>query len=303
MKIFKYIPTLVETTAVALGFFDGLHIAHQKVISLAVNSGYLPVVFTFSVGINCPQNKKNMFLLNDNYTKYNLLKKLGVKVLIEPSFANIQDITAEDFVNEYLAKRLSAQILICGENFSFGRKALGDVELLENLSAKNNIQTLVINSLKYEDSLISSSRIRRALLEADLQTVRNMLGHNYFWNYVVVEGNKNGRKIGYPTINQKFPLGCLIPKCGVYVSKITINKAEYMGLTNIGVRPSVDLISRPIAETYIINYFGEELYGQRVKVSILEYIREEKKFSSLQKLKNAIKEDLHVVEGYEYMDV
>lgn len=298
MEIFKYIPTFSEKTAVALGFFDGLHIAHQKVISLAVNSGYLPVVFTFSTGINCPESKKDMLLLNDNDTKYNLIKKLRVKVLVEPSFLDIKNISAEDFVNEYLAKKLNAKVLICGENFSFGRKALGDVELLERLSAKNDIQTLVVNSLKYEGGLVSSSRIRSALVDADLKTVKNMLGYDYFWNRVVVEGNKNGRKIGYPTINQNFPLGCIIPKNGVYVSKVNVNGSEYMGITNIGVRPSVSLINRPIAETYIINYCGEELYGQYVKVSILKYVRGEKKFNSLQQLKSAIKEDLNVAKKF-----
>lgn len=300
MKIFKYIPTFSEKTAVALGFFDGLHIAHQKVISLAVNSGYLPVVFTFSTGINCPESKKDMLLLNDNDTKYNLIKKLGAKVLVEPSFADIKNISAEDFVNEYLVKKLNAKVLICGENFSFGRQALGNAELLEKLSAKNNVQTLIVNSLKDGSEPISSSKIRRALLDADLITASNMLGYDYFWNRVVVEGNKNGRKIGYPTINQNFPLDCIIPKRGVYVSKVNVNEAEYMGVTNIGVRPSVSLVSRPIAETYIINYCGSELYGQCVKVSILKYVRGEKKFDSLQQLKSAIKEDLNFAKNYKY---
>ena len=300
MKIFKYIPTFSEKTAVALGFFDGLHIAHQKVISLAVNSGYLPVVFTFSTGINCPESKKDMLLLNDNDTKYNLIKKLGAKVLVEPSFADIKNISAEDFVNEYLVKKLNAKVLICGEHFSFGRQALGNAELLEKVSAKNNVQTLIVNSLKDGSEPISSSKIRRALLDADLKIVKNMLGYDYFWNRVVVEGNKNGRKIGYPTINQKFPLDCIIPKRGVYVSKVNVNEAEYMGVTNIGVRPSVSLVSRPIAETYIINYCGSELYGQCVKVSILKYVKKKKKFDSLQQLKSAIKEDLNFAKNYKY---
>lgn len=300
MEIFKYIPTLSEKTAVALGFFDGLHIAHQKVISLAVNSGYLPVVFTFSTGINCPKSKKDMLLLNDNDTKYNLIKKLGAKVVVEPSFMDIKNISAEDFVNEYLTKKLNANVLICGENFSFGRKALGNSDLLERLASKKNIQTLVVNPLKYESKLVSSSRIRKALLDANLTTASNMLGYDYFWNRVVVEGNKNGRKIGYPTINQNFPLDCIIPKVGVYVSKVNVNGTEYMGITNIGVRPSVSLINRPIAETYIINYCGAELYGQHVKVSILKYVRGEKMFDSLQQLKSAIKEDLNVAKNYEH---
>ncbi len=298
MEILKYIPDFSKKTAVALGFFDGLHIAHQKVISLAVNSGHLPVVFTFSNGVNCPECKKNMLLLNNNDTKYDLIEKLGVKVLIEPSFSDIKNITAEDFIEEYLAKRLNAKVLICGENFRFGRKALGSVELLEKLSAKNNIRALVVESLKHENRLISSSIIRKALLNADLTIARDMLGYDYFWNYVVVEGNKNGRKIGYPTINQNFPSDCIIPKIGVYVSRVIIDEKEYMGVTNIGVRPSISLVSRPIAETYIINYCGKNLYGKRVKVSILKYIRGEKKFDSLNQLKSAIRKDLNIAENY-----
>ena len=302
MEILKYIPDFSKKTAVALGFFDGLHIAHQKVISLAVNSGYLPVVFTFINGVNCPERKKNMLLLNNNDTKYDLIEKLGVKVLIEPSFSDIQNITAEDFIDEYLAKRLNAQVIICGENFRFGRKSLGNVEMLEKLSAKNNIRALVVDSLKYENRLVSSSSIRNALLNANLKIARDMLGFDYFWNYVVVEGNKNGRKIGYPTINQNFPSDCIIPKIGVYASRVNVDGKEYMGVTNIGVRPSISLVGRPIAETYIIDYFGEELYGKCVKVSILKYIRGEKKFDSLQQLKSAIRKDLNIAENYKCLN-
>ena len=302
MEIFNYIPNFSGETAVALGFFDGLHIAHQKVISLAVNSGYLPVVFTFSAGVNCPERKKNMLRLNNDDTKYSLIEKLGVKVLIEPSFEDIQNIDAEDFINEYLAEKLNAKVLICGENFRFGRKALGNVEMLEKLSAKNDIGALVVNSLKYEGGLVSSSNIRNALLNSDLKVARDMLGFDYFWNYVVVEGDKNGRKIGYPTINQNFPSDCIIPKIGVYVSRINIDGKEYVGVTNIGVRPSISLVSRPIAETYIIDYFGEELYGKHIRVSILKYIRGEKQFDSLQQLKKAINKDVLVAENYKYVN-
>ena len=157
-------------------------------------------------------------------------------------------------------------------------------------------------SLKYENRLVSSSSIRNALLNANLKIARDMLGFDYFWNYVVVEGNKNGRKIGYPTINQNFPSDCIIPKIGVYASRVNVDGKEYMGVTNIGVRPSISLVGRPIAETYIIDYFGEELYGKCVKVSILKYIRGEKKFDSLQQLKSAIRKDLNIAENYKCLN-
>ncbi len=292
MKIFKTVPCFKEETAVALGFFDGVHIAHQKVISLALESGYIPVVLTFSVDRKIPGSKGDLMLLNDAKTKQDLIEKLGVEVLVSPPFRDIQNISAEDFFSEYLVKRLNAKILTCGENFRFGKGALGDVELLKNMSKKSDIKVLPVEMAVEDGEIVSSSRVRKALARADLKTVKNLLGRNYFWTYLVSKGEKNGRKIGYPTINQQFPVECIIPRSGVYVSKVRVEGKEYLGVSNIGIRPSVSVLRRPIAETHIVDFCGKELYGKRVLVTILNYIRPEKKFDSIQELKNQISEDV-----------
>ena len=257
MKILHTIPFFSDRTAVALGFFDGVHIAHKKVISFAVESGYLPVVFTFSVDDEMPNSKGDFSLLNDQKTKQDLIKKLGIDVLICPPFRDIQNVTAKDFVSEYLIKRLNAKIVICGENFRFGQNASGDVDLLKNMTKKNDTQIVAMNIMRQGGEIVSSSRIRKALSEADLKTVRSLLGRDYFVNYSVVEGEKNGHKIGYPTINQKFPSNCIVPKRGVYVSKVLVGKKEYLGVSNIGIRPSVSALTKPILETHIVDYCGK----------------------------------------------
>ena len=292
MKIFKTVPFFKEETAVALGFFDGVHIAHQRVISLTVESDLLPVVLTFDVDRKIPAGKGNILLLNNEATKQDLICKLGVEVLVSPPFRTIQNISAEDFFNEYLVGRLNAKILTCGENFRFGKDALGDVNLLKNMSKKSDIKVLPVEMTFMAGEIISSSRIRKALAMADLKTVKNLLGRNYFWNYLVSKGEKNGRKIGYPTINQQFPTECIIPRPGVYVSKVWIEGKEHLGVSNIGIRPSVSLLRRPIAETHIVDFCGEDLYGKFVPVAILKYIRPEKKFNSIDQLKSQISEDV-----------
>lgn len=292
MKVLNTIPNLSENTAVAMGLFDGVHIGHKSVIKTAVKSGYLPIVFTFSVKNQFPLKKNGMLLLNTKNVKYELLEKLGVKLVVEPPFEGIKEISAEDFIVEYLLKKLHAKMVVCGENFHFGKDALGGQELLKQLASKLNIKVNVVSSAIYGGEIVSSSRVRTAIAGADLQTARGLLGYDYFWEYEVVGGDKNGRKIGYPTINQHFPVGYIVPKRGVYASKVNVGGNIYLGVTNIGVRPTLNELENPIAETYIINYGGELLYNENIRVSINKYLREERKFESIDELKKEISKNV-----------
>ncbi|MDE5853249.1 MAG: riboflavin biosynthesis protein RibF [Oscillospiraceae bacterium] len=292
MKVLNTIPNLSENTAVAMGLFDGVHIGHKSVIETAVKSGYLPIVFTFSVKTQFPVKKNGMLLLNTKNVKYDLLEKLGVQLVVEPPFGDIKEISAKDFVCEYILKKLHAKMVVCGENFHFGKDALGGQELLKKLASKLGIKVNVVSSAIYDGEVVSSSRVRKAIAVANLQTVREMLGYDYFWDYEVVSGDKNGRKIGYPTINQHFPVGYIVPKRGVYASKVNVGGNIYLGVTNIGVRPTLNKLENPIAETYIINYSSKPLYNENIRVSINKYLREEKKFGSIDELKREISKNV-----------
>ena len=162
------------------------------------------------------------------------------------------------------------------------------------MSKKSDIKVFTVEMEVEDGEIVSSSRVRKGLDEADFKRVKNLLGRNYFWNYLVSKGEKNGRKIGYPTINQQFPAECIIPRSGVYVSKVWAEGKEYLGVSNIGIRPSVSVLRRPIAETHIVDFCGKELYGKSVSVTILNYIRSEKKFDSIEQLKNQISDDVKI---------
>lgn len=291
MKIYDRIPNIKQPTAVALGFFDGVHLGHKLIIKNAVSTPFLPIVFTFKTEWGLPDRKKQITRLFPYYIRHQKMNELGIDKIIEPEFIRIKNIEPEKFVNEILYRILNAKVIICGYDYRFGKNANGDIHLLRKLCLEKNIKLRIINPVKYLGEVISSSRIREALNNGKIPSASKMLGYDYFINFKVVEGNKLGRKIGYPTINQKFEPGIFIPKHGVYASVAEINGRLFPSITNIGVKPTFNDFSNPISETHILN-FSSNLYGQRVKVILLDYIREQHKFSSFERLQDEIEKNI-----------
>lgn len=295
MKIYRQVPRL-HKTAIALGCFDGIHLGHQAVIEKLhdpLADGLDKCVFSFSDDIPFKSGAAHIASFDD---KCEILSGMGVAELILPSFDSMKEYTPELFFHEILLNRLDAKLVVCGDNYRFGKNAAGDSSLLRHFCRESGTECLVVPSVCYEGKSISSSRIREALGNGDVQAAASMLGRHFSYCLEVVHGCELGRQLGTPTINQFFPGEFLIPAYGVYASVTEVDGVRYPSVTNIGVKPTVGS-SGPLSETWIIGYRGD-LYGRRIRVSLIEYMRGECKFDSIEQLKEAIHRDGATAEQY-----
>ncbi|MGN1481385.1 bifunctional riboflavin kinase/FAD synthetase [Porcipelethomonas sp.] len=284
-----------ERCAVALGIFDGVHLGHRKIIGKAMeysDSGLAPAVFTFNTEtVGKKHGKEYEFIYSDSQ-KRSILEKLGIKYVFSPAVSEIQNMTGEEFAGNVLAEMFRAESVVCGENFRFGKGAACGAEELERFGKKFGFEVCVCGLVKKNGTDISSEIIREMIKNGEIASAGELMGENYFLDSQVITGNKIGRTIDFPTINQKFESRQLIPRKGVYASETYVNGKKYPSVTNIGVKPTVEKNTAPLAETNIIDYTGN-LYGQNVRVELYDFIRDEKKFSSLEELKYRINADVH----------
>lgn len=280
MKLFGSATCGRVQTAVALGAFDGLHIGHKAVIAAAVDSPFVPVVFTFrdnpAAGcrvLTTPEERLDLFALE------------GVNTVIMPDFAAVAGWPAERFLN-FLRFGLNAKKITCGADFRFGFGALGDVKMLRAFCKNHGIALSVVKTVRYKNAPVSATRIRAALQDGDAAAASAMLGRPFGFRFQVVEGNRIGRTIGVPTINQHFPEGFILPRFGVYGSAVHIGGSVYCGVTNVGVKPTVGS-DRALSETWIPDFSGD-LYGRTLRLELLGFIRDEQKFPDLAALKAEI---------------
>ena len=288
MNIYNQIPVL-KNTAIALGCFDGIHIGHQAVIeklNYRQAERLDKAVFSFSDNLSIKPGAEHIASFGD---KCGILRKMGISELILPSFESVRNQSPEDFFNNILLDRLDAKLLVCGENYRFGKKASGDCDLLLKLSADAGIECIVVPFVTHEGEIVSSSRIREALRRGDVEKAAAMLGRPFSYCYEVIHGRKLGRELGTPTINQSFPKGFLIPLYGVYASVTEVDGKLYPSVTNIGVKPTVGS-AVPLSETWIIGV-SSDLYGRKIRVSLISYMRSECRFDSITELKDAIQCD------------
>lgn len=280
-----------QNTAIALGFFDGLHKGHRKVISLAVNekqNGLIPVCFTFlqspkSVIFGTPANA--VMTVED---KLKTLETLGIEHTYRADFKQIMNMSADDFVEKILIKTLNAKKLFCGFNYRFGKNGNGDVELLKQLCLKNNIEVCVVPSEQDNGDVVSSTLIRELIENGNVKRANAILCTKFGFSSVIEHGKRLGRELGTPTINQPLNPDLVVPKFGVYASAVTLENGKvYCGVTNIGIKPTVGG-TVALCETWMPEYDGDEIYGQKADIRLLDFIRPEKKFNGIVELKDAI---------------
>lgn len=299
IRIYDCIPCLQERTAVAMGVFDGVHLGHRAVINQAVlcrEAGLTPAVFTFKNQTVRKKGEKIDEVLSDGL-KAQRFEKLGTEIVISPDFCEIKDLSPEEFAREILVKRLNVGAVCCGSDFRFGKNAEGDCETLKKLGEKLGFEVKICEPVELEGGVVSSTAIRSLVKEGEIAKANRMLGEEFAMELEVVHGAELGRTWNFPTINQIIPKRQVIPKFGVYCSGVEIDGKTYKGVTNIGVKPTVNVKTEPLAETFIMNYYGD-LYGRKLKLSLYEFIREEKKFDSLDELKNEICENKKFAEKY-----
>lgn len=273
----------MDNTAVALGQFEAMHIGHSAVIKAAAESGYSPAVLTFKHGTLRKGDGRDV--LTDE-ERMELFASLGVEIVIEADFEKLRDHSPKRFVKEILRDTLDARFVSCGFNYRFGAQASGDCDTLTALCEKEKISVSVSPQVTVDGVTVSTTAIRALLDSGDIVTANRMLGREFGYDFTVLDGQKLGRTLGAPTINQYFPENFLCPKFGVYASRTQVGDICYPSVTNVGVRPTVGS-DAPLSETWICGFSGD-LYGKNPKVSLMQYLRGEKKFSSLDELKNAI---------------
>lgn len=289
----KIVPTTAQT-AVALGCFDGIHLAHRKVIDEVLKcraEGLVPSMFTFADYANKGVSKR----IYTQQEKLNELEALGIELVYCVPFPEVCLMSASVFVTDVLRDSLNAKKVFCGFNYKFGRGGTSDVSVLKYLCEKEGIEVVVVDEIQLDGVTVSSSEIRRLLDEGDISTASKMLNKPFALFGEVVHGNALGRKMGIPTINVGTDATKLLPKYGVYGAVVYIDgdPTPLKAALNIGMRPTVGG-EEPTVEAFIIDECGD-FYGKHVKVELVEYIREEKKFATLQDLQYAIESDIEAI--------
>lgn len=276
-------------SAVALGFFDGVHIGHRAVIAAAVDraraEGLEAAVFTFSLPAG--HGMKGGRLISDE-EKHRRIGELGADCFFEPPFEEFCDLSPEAFVTDVLRGMYNAKAVFCGDNFTFGKKAAGNVAVLKALCAPLGIRVEVVPMALYKGETVSSTRIRAALAAGDIPGANAMLGRPYAIDFEVRRGKGLGHTLGMPTLNQVYPDGFACPRYGVYVTRALVEGAWRPGATGFGQRPTVNKTGEgATCETFLPGFSGE-LYGRRVTVEFMAYIAESHRFDNTDQLREAV---------------
>lgn len=296
MKYIKSADFHLENTAVALGKFEGIHRGHQLLLDEIIKqkkNGLQSVVFTFDMPPGSVLKGERDY--QQIYTKEErrlILERQQIDILIEHPFTReFASLEPEDFVRKVLIEKTGAKSVVVGTDFRFGRKRSGDIYLLEKLSRSCNFQLIVMDKLKVDHEDVSSTRIRRLLEKGEMEGTCQLLGRPYSVVGPVVHGKALGRTIQIPTVNQIVVHEKLTPPNGVYVSRIHTAEKSFYGVTNIGVKPTVEEHAVKGIETNIFD-FDQDIYGQIIEVELLHFHRPEMCFSSVDELRGQMTADI-----------
>ena len=290
-----------EPTAVTLGKFDGLHRGHELLMNtvLEYSKKYQvsSVAFTFDMP---PRNRVEEIVANvltTNDEKQYIFEKQGIDYLIEcPFTTEVMSMEPKAFI-EWISKSLHMKYVVVGDDFRFGHKRAGDYHTLQEYEETYGYKTIVLDKLKDSNRDISSTYVREKIADGNIRKANELLGYNYFIKSEILHGKKLGRRIGMPTINMILPKNKLLPPNGVYVTEVLVEGKTYMGVTNVGYKPTVSEERVIGVETYIDD-FNQDLYGEKIVVSFLEFIRPEMKFASIEELKAQMESDIQVARKY-----
>lgn len=303
MKIFNSLDEIqnIENTVVALGNFDGVHIGHRELIRRAMESakiaGMKSAVFTFS---NHPKNLisegkvKNILYQQQ---KVKIIEELGIDYLFNIPFTKeICHMPPTEYVDKILIEKFKMKEVYCGFNYHFGYKAMGNINLLTELSLIRGFGIHVMEPYKIGEDVVSSTLIRNLIKDGAVDKCKTFLGRNYSISGKVVVGEQNGRKFGFPTCNIVIDSTMITPPNGVYVTFCNVDGHRYPAITNVGVKPTVGIFDKNI-ETHIFD-IDEDLYGKEINVEFLKKIRDEIKFNSIEELKKQISDDCIMVKAF-----
>ncbi len=263
MKIFRKVKINGLKTAVAIGFFDGVHMGHKKVIKKAVDSGLLPVVLTFDYENVVPKSKGDIKFITTNRVKFGLFKELGVKIVVFLHFESVKNIEFVDFFEEILIKELNAKILVCGKNLRFGKNRVGDVNSLKLLAKEKGIGVCDVNLVKVDGEYVSSKRIRDVIKKGNLNFLKKLLGYDYY-----IELNFKDCCFSEKVINCKIPKKMAFLRDGFYVVKVKIANFLFKTVAKIKEYDEYFLL-----KLYIKNIGWKNIEKKVIKVIFIGNIR------------------------------
>ena len=275
----------VKGLHLCLGYFDGIHLGHQEIIKAALNDG-LTGVMTFDVPPNFALRKNIVnCCLTSLYEKSNFLEKMGVKYLyILRMSKNLLNMTRDEFIEKIL-KVINPKALYCGEDYRFGHEAKGTPNYLSNF-----FEVHALPLLQYSHRKISSRYIRDLISEGRVDEVEPYLGRNYSLVGLVVHGDGNGEKIGFPTANLQLDFPYVLPKIGVYMGYVHLYPSTYKAIISVSTHPSIMELKDPLIEVHLLYYKGD-LYGREIEVEFVAYMRDIVKFDSIEHLVDQLKLD------------
>ena len=287
---------IAEPTVVSIGKFDGLHCGHKKLVAEMMKYREQirkTAMFTFSTPPGTLVKGIAQNVLMTNREREQLLEEAGLDYLVEYPFdEEVRTMDPEAFVSEILIGKMNAQVIVTGPDCRFGYKAAGDRELLERLADKYGYRYIVVEKAKDSDyKIISSTYVRELLADGQVFKANKLLGYRYYITGVVEHGNAIGHKKLYPTANIIPPPEKHLPKFGVYVSRVTVDGEIYAGLSNVGRKPTIKGNNPAGVETYLYDFHGN-LYEKEIKVELLDFVRPEIKFSSIEELKAQLDYDV-----------
>jgi riboflavin kinase/FMN adenylyltransferase len=289
-------PPRWHNTVLALGNFDGLHRGHMKIIDRvrqrAGERGGTPAAMTFDPHpprVLRPDKAPPLLMTRDQ--KIEALTRAGMQGMAFVRFTReLSNWDPETFVRTVLVEWLHVSEVWVGANFLFGHERAGTFSVLRSLGARYGFRAEKIDPIRYKDFVVSSTRVRRLLTEARVDEAGALLGHHYFIDGAVVRGAGRGRGIGVPTANVNSE-NELVPPAGVYATFTTIGGRVWPSVTNIGLRPTFGDTERPVIEAHVLD-FDQELYGQRVRISFVQRLRDERGFPDVDALRAQIDADV-----------
>lgn len=299
IRNFQNINNNFKNSVLSIGNFDGIHLGHQEILGnakrIAASENLKSALLTFEphpLKIIRPEQ-------NFDQRLFSLSKKLSVlknENLVDLAFiagfnCKIREMEAKDFVKEILIDKLQIKHLVVGYDFIFGKNRSGNAQMLQELGKVYNFSFHQIAARNDDNSQIySSSKIRKFILSGDIKSANSMLGREYEIDGIVISGKKLARQIGFATANFLPKKDLIKPKFGVYKVLASVDNKEYKAILNFGVKPTFDQ-NQPLFEVHIFD-FDKEVYGQKISVKLLDFIREERKFSGIEELKEQIKKDI-----------
>ncbi|NWF50183.1 MAG: bifunctional riboflavin kinase/FAD synthetase [Ignavibacteriaceae bacterium] len=299
MKVFSNLKNInwQKETVATLGTFDGVHIGHMEILSRVVERSKViagrSFVITFEPHPRKVLNNSNeLKILTTIEEKEKLLREIGIENLLVINFTNeFSQQTPDEFIKKYLIDSIGLSEIVIGYDHHFGKSRGGNEDTLKQLASKNDFKIVKVEPLSLNEQTISSTKIRRALSEGDVTLASKMLGRYYSFSGLVVEGDKRGRELGYPTANIKLANSDkMVPSAGIYFVSVELEDQKHFGLLSVGKRPTFYDDGKIIPEVYIYN-FNKDIYGKFITVNLIERLRAEEKFSSAQELIDQMNRD------------